>query len=161
MNLINQVLNKRENDNYVYILQVRFESNKNVKTLYSVGECLSNPVTKLQEILLSFYEERGYLPKARVLRQRRSAESSVLVQRLKYELMDRRFSFGGLSFLESSAFYDVDEKELLSLYNSTVPDLENMELVDKMPEWAYIQEEKDEITSNCLGENEDYYVVYS
>ena len=141
-----------------YVFKVRFDVPKGSKVLYSIGWS-ADPVSKLQSILRSFYDEVGYFPKATVLRSVDLRGCEQINEKLCYELIDNLYFFREWSFVGSSAFYSVDEKELLSLFDIVVPSLDGCRLISKLPESFYLMEEKDRISRLCLEQDEDYFVL--
>jgi len=160
--LINRILELESNKDlgYVYVLKVEFTSRSGQnKVLYSVGCSLEDPVIKLQEILLSFYRERGYLPKATVSRQRKTSDYERISQLINYDLMDHAFSFGELSFVGSSKFVDIKQSELFAMYDELIPDTEGLRLINLMPRWSYLDTEIERMKEVSLEMDEDYAVI--
>ena len=154
--LINQLLDLQSDKElkYIYVFKIELTKGKKTKIIYSVCYCSDEPLIKLQEMLYSFYQTNGYSPRAKILKAEQCSDYEHITKLLQYELLDNRFHFQGLSNI-----YSINEKELLSLYHTHIPNRDGVTMHEMMPRWSLSDAEYQELVDNSLDVTNDYYAV--
>jgi len=160
MNLLNQMAQSYEGaeERSVYIMKVKFRKGKSYKVLYKIGIAKDAP-KRASQILLSFFQKRRYFPELQILRFRKIANYFEIETKLHQIYAEYRYDFKKLQFDGSNEFFDVNENKLLELYDEIIPTKKNKMYVAKLPEWAYLDEEKEQISNEAIQEDSDGYVI--
>ena len=158
MSKINQFLLDRSNHSeHVFIFKIRLSS----RFVYMVGSCETDPLIKLQEVLLKLHDELDYLCQAKVLVSNKSTSHKAVSLSIQSDdvLYLNLFYFSD-SFSVYTDLFDIDEAKLLHLYHKYIPDVVGLTLESKLPSWALSDEEIELNSKMATDENEDYYLVF-
>jgi hypothetical protein len=160
MNLLNQMAQSYESaeERSVYIMKVKFRKGEGYKVLYKIGVAKDAP-KRASQVLLSFFHKRRYFPELQIMRFRKITNYFEIETKLHQLYAESQYDFKGLQFDGSSEFFDIDEDKLLELYDETIPTKKDKMYVAKLPEWAYSDEEKEQISNEAIQEDLDGYVV--
>jgi len=158
--LIEHMLDIASNKSLTYICMYKIElvNKQSTKILYCVV-ATDKPLDRLQQILASFYYQRGYLPRAKIVRMEQTSDVNVL-EHIKYELIDYKYYFKSIAFDSSNDIYELTNEQL-AIYDKYLPNTTNVRLETLLPQWAYLEKELDELKANSLDINEDYIAIRS
>jgi len=160
MNLINYMLDITSNKplTYICVYKIELVNKQSTKILYCIVST-DKPLDRLQQILASFYYQKGYLPRAKIVRMEQTSDVNIL-KHIQYELIDYKYYFKSIAFDGSNDMYELTNEQLV-IYDKYLPNTEGVRLEALLPQWAYSQQELDELKLNSLDINEDYIAIRS
>jgi hypothetical protein len=152
MNLLEAMVSKAD-VGYVYVMEFRFQTKTDYKTLYKVGITINQPVDRMLQIVRSFFQSRRYVPECRLLKYRKVPEYGRLEKELHTILKEYNYKFNK-PFDGSSEYFNLPVDQLLCEYDRVVPLRKGKRYENKLPVWDTL------VTSdNILDEDEDGYVT--
>lgn len=105
---------------YVYVMEYRFKSKGNYKTLYKIGITRNEPIDRMLQVSRSFFQIRRYVPESRLVRMRKVPSFMELESKLHTIYKEFNYSFN-FKFDGSTEFFDMDLDKLLDGYDDLVP----------------------------------------
>jgi hypothetical protein len=152
MNLLEAMVSKAD-IGYVYVMEFRFQTKTDYKTLYKVGITINHPIDRMLQVTRSFFQSRRYVPECRLLRYRKVPEYSRLEKELHTILKEYNYKFSK-SFDGSTEYFDLHVDQLLCEYDKVVPLTKGKRYEQKLPKW-----DKPVGSDSILDEDEDGYVT--